>query len=102
MIEYYQGDMIKITGFKNAFVIVSKNAFIKSTNVFHVCPVLKNYPSGPLHIKVVGKEDTDGIVIYEQVKLIDPSVRGCSKIDRLPYDTIMNVSDAVQGIFEYD
>lgn len=46
MIEFYQGDIIKISGYKNKFLIVSKNAFIKATNVFHVCPLLDKYPKG--------------------------------------------------------
>lgn len=102
MSDFYQGDIIKITGFRNKFLIVSKNAFIRATDVFHVCPLLEKHPDGPLHIAVEGKEKTRGIVICEQMKLIDPSARGCIKVDRLPYDNIMNVSDAIQGIFEYD
>lgn len=102
MIDFYQGDIIKIAGFKDKFAIVSKNAFIAAVNVFHVCPLLADYPSGPLHIAVEGKEKTKGTVICEQVKLIDPAARGCTKIDRLSYDDIMNISDTIQGIFEYD
>ena len=43
--EFYQGDIIRISGFKNYFLIVSKNAFIKATNVFHICPVIEKYES---------------------------------------------------------
>jgi mRNA interferase MazF len=38
---FSQGDIIKIHGYKGKFIIVSKNAFIKATNVFHVCPVFE-------------------------------------------------------------
>lgn len=102
MIEFYQGDIIKISGFKNKFIIISKNAFIKATNVFHVCPLLEKYPTGPLHIDIKGKKETTGTIACEQIKLIDPSVRKCIKTDNLPYHHIMNISDAIQGIFEYD
>ena len=57
---------------------------------------------GPVHIKVKGKSGESGIVICEQIKAIDPNARGCSRVDFLAYDDIMNVSDAVQGILEYD
>jgi len=102
MIDFSQGDIIKISGFKNKFLVISKNAFIKVTNVFHVCPLIDGYNEGPLHIAIKGKENTEGIVICEQMKLIDPSARACTRIDRIPYDSIMNISDAIQGIFEYD
>ena len=75
---------------------------LKKTGVFHVCPLLENYAEGPLHIKVRGVKDTSGTAICEQLKLIDPSARSCKRIDRVPYHMIMNVSDAIQGIFEYD
>lgn len=102
MIEFSQGDIIKISGFKNKFMIVSKNSFIKATNVFHVCPIIEGNHEGPIHIFVEAKNSIKGTVICEQMKLIDPAARACSKLDHIPYDMIMNVSDAIQGIFEYD
>ena len=97
-----QGDIIKISGLKDKYVVLSKNAFIKAVNMFHVCPVLENHPEGPVHIKIEGKKGVKGTAICEQIKLIDPSVRGCFVKDSLPYRDIMEISDAVQGIFEYD
>ena len=102
MMEFLQGDIIKISGYKNCFLVVCKNAFIKATNVFHVCPILQGVPEGPLHIGVAGKIKETGVVVCEQIKLIDPSARSCGKVDSIPYSMLMNVSDALQGIFEYD
>ena len=99
---FSQGDLIRIHGFQNLFLIVSKNAYIAATNTFHVCPVLKNIQEGPLHIKITGKNGEEGTVICEQIKFIDPGVRRCSKKDFLTYSSIINISDAIQGIFEYD
>lgn len=100
--DFYQGDIIKIDGFKNKFIISSKNAFIQMTKVFHVCPILEQYSEGPLHIQIEGNHQTKGTVICEQIKLIDPSARICKRVDRVPYEMMMNISDAIQGIFEYD
>lgn len=50
MTDFDQGDIIKISGFRNKFLIVSKNAFIKAANVFHVCPLLDSCPQGSLHV----------------------------------------------------
>lgn len=103
MRDFTQGDIIAISGFRNLFVIVSKNAFIRSTGVFHVCPYFSEGDSGPLHIKATGVvQQTDGIVICEQLKLIDPEKRGCRRTDRLSYADVMEVSDVLQGMFEYD
>ncbi|MBR2121890.1 MAG: type II toxin-antitoxin system PemK/MazF family toxin [Lachnospiraceae bacterium] len=84
------------------FLIISSNAFIKAVGAFHVCPVLNDYPDGPLHIRITGQNGIAGTAICEQLKLIDPEARVCMKLDRIPYHSIMDISDAVQGIFDYD
>ncbi|MBR4208212.1 MAG: type II toxin-antitoxin system PemK/MazF family toxin [Lachnospiraceae bacterium] len=101
MQKIFQGDLIRISGFSAMFLVVSKNAFINHTGMLHVCPVLKNESEGPLHIIVSGEREK-GTVICEQIKLIDPAIRGCNRIDRISYYQLMNISDAIQGIFEYD
>ncbi len=42
MMNFSQGDIIKISNLKDAMLVVSKNEFIKKTGVFHVCPLLEN------------------------------------------------------------
>ena len=103
MTSLNQGDIIKINGFsRKLFVVVSKNAFIRATGVFHVCPLIDSADDGPLHIPVVGVNSQAGTVICEQIKMIDPNARICNRTDHLQYGDIMNISDAIQGIFEYD
>lgn len=97
-----QGDILKIEGYRNKFLVVSNNAYINATGMFHVCPVYENLGEGPLHISVDGAHDTHGTVACEQIKLIDPVARNCSRKDWISYDQIMNISDTIQGIFEYD
>ena len=63
---------------------------------------MSDIPEGPLHIPVKGIKDTSGTAICEQIKLVDPKVRGITRTDRLSYKDLMNISDAVQGMFEYD
>ena len=97
------GDIVKISGFADhRFVIVSNNTYIRATGEIHVCPLMKGIQPEPLHIFVKGEKGTEGVVVCEQIKLIDPSIRGCSVIDRIFYSDIITISDAIQGIFEYD
>ena len=102
MKELNQGDLIKVSGFKNLFVAVSSNEFIKATKMAHLCPTIEGIPAGPLHIPFIAAKGTIGTVICEQIKLIDISERAFTKRDRMHYPDIMNVADAVQGMFEYD
>ncbi len=103
MMDFSQGDMITIDGFHNRiFLIVSNNTFIRSTGFFHVCLIENKMEEGPLHIPVIGRNHTAGIAVCEQIKLIDPGVRACRVVDHIPYGMNMDVSDAIQGMFEYD
>lgn len=102
MTDLHQGDIIRVANYKVPFLIVSKNAFIQATGVFHVCPIIKNLTPGPVHIPIRGHHGEEGTVPCEQIKLLDPEARHCTRLDSLPYDTIMDISDTIQGIFEYD
>ena len=102
MQDFRQGDIIQINGFRQPFVIVSKNSYIKSTGMFHVCPFLTGIKEGPVHISGTGVKGIQGVAVLEQIKLIDPGARTISKTDWLSYRDIMEMSDALQGIFEYD
>lgn len=102
MSKLFQGDIIKISGYKTLFIIISNNTFINSLNLFHVIPFLSDENEGPIHISLKGKNDTSGIAICEQIKIIDPTERSCQRVDRISYGDLMDVSDAISGIFEYD
>ena len=55
---------------------------------------------GPLHIWTSTKE-VEGYVQCEKIALLDLSVRGYKIIDSMPLSELINISDAIQGIFEY-
>ena len=42
-----------------------------------------------------------GYIQCEKLALLDLSIRGYKKVDSLPIPQMINVSDAIQGIFEY-
>ena len=48
MRKYSQGDIIRIEGYKNLFLIVSRNKLIEATQCFHVCPILEEISEGQL------------------------------------------------------
>ena len=94
---------MKLTGFQNKFLVVSKNSFIKHTGMVHVCPVMPGIQPGPFHIQTrLQREGENVTVLCEHVKLIDPIKRGIGIIDRISYGDKMEVSDVIQGFFEYD
>lgn len=98
--EYlHQGDILRIEKIKHPVLVVSKNFFNTSGEIIG-CPIISDSIPGPLHIWI-STEQTEGYVQCEKLALLDLSVRGYKKADRLPMSEMMNISDAIQGIFEY-
>jgi len=97
--EVRQGDILKIEKIKFPVLIVSNEFFNKSGEIIG-CPITINAMEGPLHI-FVSTNEVEGYVLCEQLKMFDLRVRGHKKIDQIKWSEKINISDAVQGIFEH-
>ena len=95
----HQGDILKIEKIKHPVLVVSKD-FFNSRGEIIGCPIITDSIPGPLHIWMA-KEENEGYIQCEKLALLDLSVREYKKVDRLPISEMINVSDAIQGIFEY-
>lgn len=95
----HQGDILKIEKIKHPILIVSKDFFNTSGEIIG-SPIMKDSMPGPLHIWM-STDENEGYIQCEKLALLDLSVRGHKKIDRLPISEMINVSDAIQSIFEY-
>lgn len=97
--EIHQGDIIKIEKIEKPVLVTSKDFFNQSGEIIG-CPIFVDSSMSPLHI-YIKTEQTAGYVQCEKLKLLDLKVRGYKKVDRLPLADIMNITDAIQGIFDY-
>ena len=95
----HQGDILKIENIKHPVLVVSKDFFNTSGEIIG-CPIIRNSIPGPLHIWMA-TEENEGYIQCEKLALLDLSVRGHRRIDRLPISEMINISDAIQSIFEY-
>lgn len=95
----HQGDILKIEKIKPPVLVVSKGFFNTSGEIIG-CPIINNSMPGPLHIWM-STEENEGYIQCEKLALLDLSIRGYKKVDCLPIPQMINVSDAIQGIFEY-
>ena len=99
MEHLHQGDILKIEKIKHPVFVASKDFFNTSGEIIG-CPIINNSKPGPLHIWI-STEHTEGYIHCEKLALLDLTIRGYKKTDRLPISELMNVSDAIQSIFEY-
>ena len=95
----HQGDILKVEKIKHPVLVTSKDFFNTSGEIIG-CPIVGDSVPGPLHIWM-STEQTEGYIQCEKLALLDLAVRGHKKVDRLPISEMINVSDAIQGIFEY-
>ena len=99
MASLHQGDILKVEKIKHPVLVVSKDFFNTSGEIIG-CPIIKNSTAGPLQIWM-STEENEGYIQCEKLALLDMSFRGYKKVDRLPISEMVNISDAIQGIFEY-
>ena len=95
----HQGDILKIEHIKKPVLVVSKDFFNQSFEII-CCPIYDKGEAGPLHIHIKTAY-IEGYVHCEKIALLDLNIRGYSKVDRIHYPDIINISDAIQGIFDY-
>ncbi|MCD8223097.1 MAG: type II toxin-antitoxin system PemK/MazF family toxin [Clostridiales bacterium] len=94
-----QGDILTVEHIRGRVLVVSKN-FFNRTKAVMACPIEEKAEPDPLHIPIAWEQE-EGIVLCEQVKLLDLKTRGYKKIGRISYDAIIDITDAIQGIFDY-
>lgn len=97
--QLHQGDIIKLEKVKHPVLVVSKDFFNTSGEIIG-CPIFANASEGPLHI-LISTDEIKGCVQCEKLALLDLTVRGYKKINALPIAAMINIVDAIQGIFEY-
>lgn len=94
-----QGDLLRVAGLAHPMLVVSTNFFNESGRVI-VCPILESAAPGPLHIPL-NDGPVKGRVLCEQVKYLDLTVRRFSKLGEAHYFEIMDIADAIMGMFDY-
>lgn len=95
----HQGDIVKIERIPTPVLVTSKD-FFNQTGEIVGCPIFQDSTAGPLHIKI-STDNTEGFVQCEKLALLDLNVRGFIKTDRISMADIINITDAIQGIFDY-
>ena len=100
MNEIAQGDILSVERMNTPILAVSKTYFNRTEQII-ACPVLKNASEDPLHIPIIARDMQGGIVLCEQMKLMDLRVRGYKKLTELKIEDVMNITDAIQSIFDY-
>ena len=99
MLKAEQGDILKVDAFPYPVMVVSKN-FFNGSGLVMACPILPDAIRGPLRIWC-GSIREPGFVYCEQLRVVDLNARRFSKTGAMSYDELIDIVDAIQGIFDY-
>ena len=84
-------------------LIVSNASFNKfARGVALVCPITNADRGIPLQPKLDSRTETTGVVMTDQVKALDLTVRNAEFIEQLPKDILADVCDIVSGYSDMD
>lgn len=94
-----QGDILKIEQIQYPILVVSKDYFNEHGQII-ACPIFTNSSVGSLHVWIEA-EAIAGYVQCEKLALLDLSVRGYRMLGSIELSDRINISDTIQGIFDY-
>ncbi len=97
--QIFQGDILKVEKIKLPVLVVSKTFFNRTGEIIG-CPIYEKGAPGALHIRIK-TDELSGYVHCEKMALLDMNIRGYSKTSRVGMPEIINITDAVQSIFDY-
>lgn len=96
----HQGDILKVEKIKNPVLVVIVRIFLMRTGEIIGCPIFDYNIESPLHIEIE-TENRKGHVQCENLSMLDLNMRGFSVIDRISINYVMDITDTIQGIFDY-
>ena len=94
-----QGDILWLEK-EERYVLVLSREFFNATGLAVVCPLSENANPDALHIGITS-DKYNGTAMLEHLRSLDLQARYYRKISSISYEQIQDISDAVQGIFDY-
>lgn len=83
-------------------LIVSNNTFNSFTSMAVVCPITNTNRQIPIHVPLDNRTKITGVVMCDQVKLLDIKMRNAEFIEKVPEDILAEVSDIIIGFVEME
>jgi mRNA interferase MazF len=101
-----KGDIVKInfdpaegyeqSGYRPA-IVVSNDLFNTMCSLTIVCPITNTDKNHPFHVRLDKKTQTTGVVLCDQVRVLDLKARNAKFIESVPEDITNEVSDIIKG-----
>ena len=109
MTAFSQGDIVTMNftpqaGHEQAgrrpALVVSNQSFHRHTHLVIVCPITSKIKDYPMHVRLDGRTRTEGEVLCEHVKSLDPQARAAAFVERVPDDILEEVLERIHMAIE--
>ncbi len=81
-------------------IVVSNKIYNQFTKLAIVCPITSNEKGFPLHVLLDDRTKTTGVVMCEQMKVLDIYARKATFYERAPQNIVDEVIDILFGFIE--
>lgn len=81
-------------------LVVSNNTFNRFSSLTMACPITHTDRNHPLHIRLDERTRTDGVIMCDQVRMLDLTSRQASFQEKAPADILAEAVDIIAGIIE--
>jgi mRNA interferase MazF len=80
-------------------LVVSKDDFNRLTGFAIVCPITSQKKDYPLHIELRGCKKVGGLVMLEQIKSLDYSIRNAKCAEHVPDEFLSEILGRLDSFF---
>ena len=81
-------------------LVVSSDLFNRGNSLTMVCPITHTDRGSPFHIRLDDRTETDGVVMCDQVRMLDLNSRRAAFEEKAPDDVLAEAVDIIRGIIE--
>lgn len=81
-------------------MVISNDLFNRVNSLTMVCPITHTDRGSPFHIHLDSRTKTDGIVMCDQVRMLDLSSRRAAFEEKAPGDILAEAIDIIRAIIE--
>lgn len=81
-------------------LVISSNLFNRVSSLTMVCPITHTDRGSPFHVRLDGRTKTDGVVMCDQVRMLDLNSRKAAFEEKAPDDILAEAIDIIHAIIE--
>lgn len=81
-------------------LVVSNDLFNRVNNFTMVCPITHTDRGLPFHLRLDSSTKTDGVVLCDQVRMLDLNSRNATFVEKAPADLVAEAVDLITSFIE--